>query len=336
MSRWAAGAAWAGAALLAFIALRALHSVLLPFLLAGILAYLLYPVVRRLEERAVPRSVAILLLYACLAVVVGLVGWHTVPRLAREVQEAGELLPAQARRWSATAREAVQGLRRVELPLTLQQAVNGVLARLEGFAVALARRTVDLLMALVGSLLSFLLAPVLAFYLLRDWERLRDFALTLLPQRRRAEAVELAGRVHQVLAGFVRGQLAAALVVAILMTVAMAVLQVRFALLIGVVAGLFNVIPYFGPVIGGIPAISLGLLHSPRTALWVVVAIVAINQVESAIITPRLLAPFTGLHPLTVLFVLLAGGQLFGTAGLFLAVPLTAVGKTVLLYTLRR
>jgi predicted PurR-regulated permease PerM len=135
---------------------------------------------------------------------------------------------------------------------------------------------------------------------------------------------QLLTQINAVLSGFIRGHLLVALIVALISFLGLSILQVDFALLIGFTAGILDIVPYFGPIIGALPAVVIALLESPLKALYVIVLFFIIHQLESTIVSPKILGDRVGLHPLAVVFVLLAGGQLAGIVGVLLAVPVTA------------
>ena len=134
------------------------------------------------------------------------------------------------------------------------------------------------------------------------------------------------------LGSFIRGQLLISAIVGILIAVGLSIMGVDFALIIGLIAGIFNIVPYFGPIIGAVPAVVFALLKSPLTAVYVVLLFAVVNQVESSIISPNILGEHVGLHPVTVIFSIISGGYLFGILGVILAVPVTSIVKVTLRY----
>jgi len=139
--------------------------------------------------------------------------------------------------------------------------------------------------------------------------------------------LELCSRVNKVVGRFVRGQLIVSVVVGGLVALGLSLLGVRYALFLGVLAGLFDIIPYFGPVLGAIPALVLAFLRDPLTALWTLLMFVAVQQLEGSVLSPKIVGEQVGLHPLTVIFSVLAGGELLGVTGMLLAVPAAATVK---------
>lgn len=312
------------------------RGVLTPFVLAAIIAYLAAPLVRTFEARQIPRSVAIFLVYLVFGVFGILTVYLLVPTLVRELNDILTSLPDIIARLERASSGALRWLERIPGPAPIQELVTAALLRLEALVKEVATRTLDVLLSLFSRALYLALAPFLAFYILRDAEVLQHSLLSLVPIRQRNDVLTLIRRLNRVGIGFIRGQLMISGAVGLLIAMGLAVLQVKYALLIGVVAGMFDIIPYFGPVIGGAPAALLGLTRSPATALWVVIWIFVVNQVEAVFLQPHIMGDHVGLHPLTVIFAILSGGSLFGIWGMLLAVPVAAAIKVVVTYIVEK
>ena len=175
-----------------------------------------------------------------------------------------------------------------------------------------------------------MLAPIIAFYLLIDLPRLRTVAESLVPERSKREVMHVARRLNRAIGGFFRGQLMVAIIVGLMVSVGLAVIDLPFWLIIGMVAGLFNVIPLIGPWVGAIPAIVIALTtRDVSTALWVVAIMAGAQQIDNHFISPMVMRRAVRLHPAAVMLALLAGGSLGGFLGLLLAVPAAAALKIV-------
>ena len=182
---------------------------------------------------------------------------------------------------------------------------------------------------MAGSLLSLVFAPILAYYFIRDWEKIRDGFLSLFPPRNRSQLVNLGLDIDQVLSGFVQGHLTVCLIVGALTGLAAALLGIKYAIIIGIINGIAELFPYLGPILGAIPSVALALTEGSRPAIYLGLAILLIQQVEANLLSPRIVGTRVGLHPLLVIFVLLSGGELFGIWGILLAVPVVAVLKVL-------
>jgi predicted PurR-regulated permease PerM len=178
--------------------------------------------------------------------------------------------------------------------------------------------------------LIFFLAPVLAFYLLVDLPRLRVATESLLPPASKDEVIHVGRRLSRAIGGFFRGQLLVALIVGIIVSTGLAILGLPFWLLVGMVAGVFNIIPLIGPWVGAVPGVIIALTTKDvSTAFWVAGVMAGAQQIDNHFISPLVMQRAVKLHPAAVLLALLAGGSLGGFFGLVLAVPTAAVLKIV-------
>jgi predicted PurR-regulated permease PerM len=185
---------------------------------------------------------------------------------------------------------------------------------------------------LAGKVVIIVFAPIMAFYILKDWEQIKQALENLLSPQFRRELGGLAGQIDRVIIEFSKGYLLISVIIGVLIGLAASLIGVKYALLIGIISAVGELIPYFGPILGGIPAVGLAMLQSPWQAFYMLAAIIIIQQLESNIITPRIIGQKVGMHPLTMVFALLAGGKLFGIGGMLIAVPLAAAMKIILHY----
>ena len=317
----------AGAALLIGLFFLRIRGALTPFYLAFAIAYLGHPFVNLLESKQVPRSLAIVLLYAVFAVLVTFVVYAFLPSLNREIEHLVERLPEQTRRLESLSAAIFRDMRRDWLPGGLQEVVNLAIRRAEGLIEGLATRIADAVVGFLSQLVNFILAPFLAYYVLKDMDHLSKAAVSWLPTGARRDVLELARRVNKVVGRFIRGQLIVSTIVGILVACGLSLLGVRYALFLGLIAGVFDIIPYFGPILGAVPALLLALLRSPLTAVWVLLLFVAIQQFEGNVLSPKVVGDQVGLHPLAVIFSILVGGELMGIVGMLIAVPAAATVK---------
>lgn len=184
--------------------------------------------------------------------------------------------------------------------------------------------------------LIFLLAPIIAFYLLVDLPHIGAVARTLIPEGARDQVLFLSHRLNHTIGGYFRGQLAVAVIVGAMVSVGLAILDLPFWLLVGMIAGLFNMVPLIGPWVGAIPGVAIALTtRDTTTALWVVAIMTIAQQIDNHFISPLVMQRTTSLHPAVVMLALLAGGSLGGFFGLLLAVPLTATIKVLVAYVWR-
>ena len=183
-------------------------------------------------------------------------------------------------------------------------------------------------------IVNFIIGPLLGFYILKDTEMIHSAFLKIIPLRKRLEVDTILAKINRVFSRYIRGQLIISFIVGILCTIALLILRIDFAVLLGFMAGLFNLIPFLGPIIGAIPAAFIALFVSPLKALLVVIIFVAIQQLDNYVISPNIMKYQIGLHPGIIILSLIAGGAVFGWIGLLLAVPMVAIIQEVLRYYL--
>jgi predicted PurR-regulated permease PerM len=174
-------------------------------------------------------------------------------------------------------------------------------------------------------ILDIVLALVISLYLLIDGPRLGARSLAIIPAQHRAKALFLQENVSRVLGGYLRGQLTLAVIIGVTTGVGTALLGLPYAIVLGVLAGLFELVPMFGPILSALPAVLVSLFMPFPTVVWVVVFFLVIQQVENNVLAPRISGHAVGLHPLGAMFALLAGFQLAGLLGGLFAVPLAGV-----------
>ena len=322
-------AAAAAAAGLGFLYL--LRGVWPPFALALVLTYLLAPAVDYLQRQGVRRATAILLLYLLIGLAVAVALVYLLPGFVEELHRLGAQLPEYTRRLRLMVEGVRQDAARATLPAGVRVAILRQIDRTEAWASArLATVTGGLMQGLLGAA-PLLLAPVIAFYLLNDLERLRAWADARFQGRRR-RWLELLRAIDQVVGGFIRGQLLVAGFVGLMVTAVAALFGLRFPVLLGLFAALSDLVPYFGPVLGAMPVLAMAALQSPATVIQVALALLLVQWVENSLLAPHILGQTVGLHPLAVITALLVAGHHFGLAGLLLAVPVAGLIHAVLAF----
>jgi predicted PurR-regulated permease PerM len=326
-------AAWAAIALGIALLVWLLGPVLIPFLVAAVLAYALTPLVDKLDRLwggKLPRLLAVLLVELVFIAVVLSVVLLVVPILAKEIPLLREQLPTLAERLNAWLAPLLANLG-MQLTIDVASIKALVLKYLNtsyesGFSALLAsvKSGSTVVLGLLGAAV---LIPVALFYLLMDWKHLVAQIVQLVPQRVRPQFDSFMQESDQVLGQYLRGQLLVMLILAVYYSVGLAFFGLDLALPIGVFTGLAMFVPYIGFGLGLLMAVLAGLLQfASLKALVMVAAVYGSGQIiESLFLTPRLVGERIGLHPLAVIFALLAFGQLFGFVGVLIALPASAV-----------
>jgi predicted PurR-regulated permease PerM len=309
------------------ILLYLLAPILTPFLLAAALAYLCDPLVDRLAARKLNRSLGTSLVLLGLLLGFVLLALVLAPLVQAEAQLLMNQLPLALDWAQQTLLPWLEATFGIELMQDQAQLGDWLKAQLgQGQFTAYLPRLGEGGLAVLGFLANLVLVPVVTFYLLRDWDRILAHLAGWLPRPVAGKTIEIAREVDAVLAEFVRGQIAVILVMAVFYSVGLWLAGLDYALAVGLVAGVLVFVPYLGVIVGVLLGSLAGLMqHGELTALIPVWAVFGLGQVlEGMVITPRLVGERVGLHPVAVIFALMAFGQLFGFFGVLLAIPASA------------
>lgn len=318
-----------------------LAPVLTPFLIAALLAYMGNPLVSWMQRGRLSRSWSVVIVFIGLSATALLLLLLFIPVMERQLAVLIARLPGYidwiqqtALPWLQTHLGAGEGLDLASVKAALKQN----LAQAGGVVVTLAQSFSSSGLALLGLFGNLVLVPVVTFYLLRDWQGLVERLQVLLPRHLEPTVVSLARQADEVLGAFLRGQLLVMLALGTIYSVGLWIIGLDYALLIGLVAGVVSFVPYLGLILGLALAVVAALFQFQDVMQLIPVAVVfGVGQIlESVVLTPLLVGDRIGLHPVAVIFAVLAFGQLFGFFGVLLALPAAAVLMVVLRYLYSR
>jgi predicted PurR-regulated permease PerM len=320
-----------GFAVLAILAYL-LRGVLVPLFLAFLVAYALDPLVDRLETLKIPRALGAILVMLSLFGLVLIVLIFAVPMFVDELREAAAELPSELQALEARIEPWLWTTFHLKLPHSMSdlskvlgdKAQNEFPTMLNAAALALFGT-----LSYVAVLLSALIVPLFALYLLIDFDRIVARVGELIPRRWVAPITDVARQVHRMLGGYVRGQLTANIVLAALYALGLRLVDIRLAVPIGVATGMMAFVPYVGFMSGLGFALTMAVLdwHGIGTVVGVLAVMLGVQLLDGTFITPRIVGRSVGLAPLEVLVTMMAAASLFGFLGVLLAVPLGAVVK---------
>ncbi|MFW5654659.1 MAG: AI-2E family transporter [Roseicyclus sp.] len=316
---------WGVAALALGLILWAMGGVVLPFILGGAIAYFLDPVADRLERLGLGRVLAAVVIFVILALVVIVAGLVLIPTLIQQATELVQSAPRIAEQLRAFLIERFPSLMEENSPL--RNSLVSVGATIESRGAELLQGVLSSATGVVNALVFAVVAPVVAFYLLLDWDRMVARIDDLLPRDHAPVIRQLAREIDRTLASFVRGQGTVCLILGTFYAMALMTIGLQFGLVVGLAAGLLTFIPYVGALVGGFLSIGLALFQF-WGEWWTILAVALVFQagqlVEGNILTPKLVGGSVGLHPVWLIFALSAFGSLFGFVGLLVAVPVAA------------
>lgn len=315
----------------AFVALGA---ILVPFLFAMLFAYLLDPIVDIGESWGIPRSLVIIIIFIVFGGGVIVALSIIIPRILAEIigiMETLHAVPEQALGLAQYLYDQLETIAELENE-TYNQIISGFMQELTGLFRKLLFGVVNVVQALgtiISTTFSLIIIPFLTFYLLRDIDRLKAFVVDAVPEKNRQSFIDFMWQVDRILSGYFRGQLIMCLIEGSLIALGLSLLGVPYALLLGFIAGLANLIPYVGVLIGGIPAVLVAAFTDDPLHMvpYTVILYLVIQTIDGYIIAPRIIGKRVGLHPALVILSIMVGAKFFGVVGFLLATPTAAIAK---------
>ncbi|MFC0212531.1 AI-2E family transporter [Paenibacillus chartarius] len=303
-----------------------LEAVLMPFLIALIISYVLNPVVSLLGQRKVPRTIAVLLIYSVFVTSLVVIFMNLTPMFMEQVQELNEHMPELTLR----AQSIVDGYNHNDmLPTSIRDGINKSLGKLETSVSEIVSDYLSSIGTTIGTLFIIFIVPFVSFYMLKDFQMLEKTALAVVPKSQRQRIVRLLLDIDTALGHYIRGQLLVCLIVGALAYFGYLIIGMPYPLLLASIVAVFNIIPYLGPFFGAAPALLMASTISMKMVLFVALVNFAVQVAEGNIISPQVVGKSLHLHPLVIIFALLVGGQIGGIFGLILAVPMFAVLKVI-------
>jgi predicted PurR-regulated permease PerM len=333
---------WVGVLAITILMLWLFRGILLPFVAGLALAYLLDPVADRLEKWKFSRAWATLaIVFLAVMIVIGAV-LLIVPLLVQQIVGLAERLPGYAGQLQALANQwapeiyAFLGEERVA---QFEDSLSSMLQQALGIAGSLTAQIMQSGLTIINGLALLVITPVVAFYMLLDWDRMVESANRLMPRQYRDEVHAVLGEIDRAMAGVIRGQGLVILLLSIFYSASLTIAGLSFGLAIGLIAGLLSFIPYVGFLVGFV--LSLGIALVQFWPDWIMIGVIfgifIIGQfLEGNVLYPKLVGSSIGVHPVWLMFSLFAFGLLFGTVGVLLAVPLSAVAGVMVRFIIRK
>lgn len=316
---------WGIATAVFLLLLYVLGDVLLPFLVGSAIAYFLDPVADRLQRAGLSRVGATVTISLAALLITILLILAVIPTLVEQLTGLINAAPQISARLQSFLTDRFPEL--TDSTSTIRQTLAQIAQGIQAKGGQLAETLLSSAMSLVSAVIFIVVVPVVAFYMLLDWDHMVARIDGLLPRDHAPTIRRLGREINAVLAGFVRGQLSVCLLLGSFYSIALMVAGLQFGLVVGAIAGAITFIPYVGSLVGGTLAIGLALFQfwGDWLSIGLVAAIFAVGQfIEGNILTPKLVGNSVGLHPVWLLFALSAFGALFGFVGMLVAVPVAA------------
>lgn len=316
---------WGAAAVVFFLLLWVIGDVILPFLVGGALAYFLDPVADRLQRLGLSRVAATAIITVAAILFIVLLVLSIIPSLISQLTALVNAAPQIAARFQAFLLERFPELS--DSTSTARQTLAQMAAAIQARGAELANGLLTSALSVLSAIIFIVVVPVVAFYLLLDWDRMIARVDSLIPRDHAPVIRGLATEINAVIAGFVRGQVSVCLILGTFYSVALMFAGLQYGMIVGAIAGAITFIPYVGSLVGGILAIGLALFQfwGDWMSIGLIAGIFAVGQfVEGNILTPKMVGQSVGLHPVWLLFALSVFGSIFGFVGMLVAVPVAA------------
>lgn len=304
--------------------------VILPFLIAAFITYLLHPIIERLYESDLPRWLSILIIYLVFFGGLAFALYKGIPAFVVQVRDLAENIPSftnQYRSWIATIQEQT-----ATLPDGVQDKVYEGIAAGEKALDQLLSRVLDALKGFLNSALLIAIIPFITFYMLKDIDLMKKAAWYLTPRKWRTNGQQFLRDVDKSLGGYVRGQLLVGTLIGTISALLFWLVKMKYPLLLGFIVGVTNVIPYFGPIIALVPILIIAATMSLKMVITAVIIVAVLQFLEGNILSPLVVGKSLHMHPLLIMFALLAGGEMGGIVGLIVAVPVLAIVKVSIIH----
>jgi predicted PurR-regulated permease PerM len=311
-----------------------LKQIISPFVLAVIIAYLIYPLVIKLEKRKIPRMACILIIYFAFSILVVTLTIFLVPEIANNTKDLINTLPGMVDGYQRLFNGILTSIRSSNWPPEVKNVMyneihNGI-SIAQSYVMSSLKKSLLIMAEVVTTFLDVILAMLIAYYFIKDAEVFRKSILSLIPKKFRNGIINTGRDINVILLSFIQGQLITALIVGVMESIGLVFVGIKYPIVLGILGGIANIIPYFGPFIGAIPAIAVALIESPIKALWTALVFIIVQQIDNTFISPKIIEGRLGLHPVTTILAVLVGGEFYGIIGMLVSVPLTAIVKVII------
>ncbi len=303
-----------------------------PFVLGFVIAYLLNPLLKLFEKRLkFGRNICILFVYLLVLGLISLGITVILPGIAQSIADLIKELPKYIDIANTWISKGLVFASQYGIDQKIEQNLSNIIQQTSNYLDLILTAAFTRLISFTSAMFNFLLGLVISIYFLADKEGfgkgIKRLLYGLFEEKKMDGFISFAKEMDYTFSKYIVGQMLDSILVGILCFIGLSIMQIRYALLFSVIVGITNMIPYFGPIIGLIPAVAITLFINPIKALWILIFIILLQQFDSLLMAPRIIGEQVGLKPIWIMFAIIIGGGTFGIIGLLLAVPLTAVIK---------
>jgi predicted PurR-regulated permease PerM len=310
--------------------LSLITKVITPFIIGAFFTYLLHPIVELLHKKGLHRGLSVAFIYILFFGGIGYAIYKGIPILIEQLEELTVSAPKLAERYKDLI-DSIQN-KMESWPLNLQEKVDRGIDIFERKMESLLNKVINGAMGIVNYSIIIMLIPFISFYMLKDINAVRKGFNGLIPNKWRNSARLFLEDVNESLGSYIRGQLLVCTIIGVISMILFLIFHMKFALVLGMIIGITNVIPYFGPVIGAVPALIVASTVSVKMIIIVVIIIIILQFLEGNILSPYIVGKSTHMHPLFIMFALLLGEEIGGMIGMIVAVPLLSIVKVAIIH----
>jgi len=316
-----------------------LSDMIFTIIMSLIISYALNPIINYLETKNINRLNGVLIVYLSIVGIITILAFSVIPRSGEEIRRLSTDLPKYFDQLSKIVDSiytkyystlgglppVFQGIETVIMD-NIVKLENAISNGLENFVTGI----IDIATKVV----SIVLTPILTLYFLADKNYFKEKIINLIPRDYRDDMVYLASIINISLTKFIRGRLLMSLYVGVSVTLLLLIMGIEFAVVIGFITGLFDIIPYIGPFIGFVPAVLFAFISKPIKAVWVSIIFLLIQWTENNILAPKIIGENMGMHPMVILLSIIVGGGIFGVLGMIISIPVVSITRTIFIFVL--
>ena len=307
-------------------------SVLTPFFIGIVVAWLFNPFVNMLEKKGIKRIFSVIITYLIILAMIALVISLIIPLIYDQISDLSETVPSIIKNIQNIVNGIIDKFNKIDgfdTEVLKQKLLSGISDYGEGLYTSLPNIVVDFIKSFITGIGTFFLGLLIGFFLLLGFKDVNDSIILIIPERFHKSAKNLLGKINKTLRGYVNGALFDASIILVACAICFSIFGLKSALLFALFCAIMNVIPYAGPYIGAVPALLVGFSQSPSIGFAVLISIVVIQTIEGNILSPIVMSKTTNVKPVAIIIGLLVFGHFFGIVGMILSTPIIGVGKVI-------
>lgn len=320
--------------------LPSLKSIAMPFIIAIIFSYILHPIIIFFDKKNVSRKISIITTFILFLLIVVLFCFYIAPIILASIKDFTSSIPLLSDNIKNNVNYLIKFIEKSNWPddikNTLLYEINTLFINIYTNIFSSIKKVIINLLTNISYIIDIFLGIIISYYFLLDSDKFRNLIISLAPLKWQGDFKTLWHSISKVLSNFVQGQILTSIIVGFLEFISLLILGIKYPLLLAIIGTLLNIIPYFGPLIGFIPAGIISLTHSSSKVIWVAIVFIIIQQLENIYISPKILENKLGLHPVMTIFLVILGGELFGIWGMIFFVPLYAIIQVLINFTLAK